>query len=101
MVNTRNTSLTRQENEDIPTASVSDVDALFATLPEEYKTVVKVITDIITNRLSEKIVNLQKDLTEKEKAINDLKINVTTLTSESTSLSFTWMTLTSMSDAIL
>ena len=81
MVNTRNTSLTRQENEDTPTTSVSDVDALLATLPEECKTVVKVITEIITNRLSEKIVNLQKDLTEKEKAINDLKINVTTLTS--------------------
>lgn len=79
MVNTRMSA--KQENEAMATTGETDVHALLETLPEEYKTVVKVITEIISTQLSEKIVNLHKEITEKDKLINCLQSEVTTLTS--------------------
>ena len=81
MVNTRNTAgqTVKVENEDMTTTSASDINALLETLPEEYKTVVKVITEIISNQISEKIARLQKDLTDKDVMINKLENNVTNL----------------------
>lgn len=83
MVNTRtsSTAMARQGNEETTTTSESDVNALLETLPEEYKTVVKVITEIISSRLSVKIADLLKELAEKDKEINHLKSEITTLTS--------------------
>ena len=53
MVNTRNTSTTRQVNEAMAVSSDSDVNTLLETLPEDHKILIKVITDIITTRLSD------------------------------------------------
>lgn len=83
MVNTRKTSTTtdKQGNETVATTSDSDtnVDALFESLPEDYKTVVKVITEILTTRLSEKIDDLQKELAEKNKQIHLMKNDILSL----------------------
>lgn len=79
MVNTRN-SASKQENEAMTTTGESDVNALLETLPEEYKIVVKVITEIISSQLSDKIVNLHKELSDKDKQINELKSEVISLT---------------------
>lgn len=81
MVNTRTSSNAKQENEATATTTETDVNALLETLPEEYKIVVKVITEIISTQFSEKIVNLHKEITEKDKLINHLTSEVTTLTS--------------------
>lgn len=69
LVNTRNSStlMTEQGYEAMATTSISDVDALLETLPVEYKTVVKEIIEIISSQLSNKIVNVHRELTEKDK----------------------------------
>lgn len=81
MVNTRHSSTekVKQDNEDMATTSDSDVNALLETLPAEYKTVVKVITEIISSQLSEKIVNMQKELKEKDTKINQLENHLASL----------------------
>ena len=92
MVNTRNTPTTKQANETVAATSdretsdsETDVDALFQSLPEEYKTVVTVITEILTTRLSDKLsdklADLQKELTEKDKQIGLMKNDILSLTS--------------------
>lgn len=67
------------DNEAMATSNETDINALLATLPEEHKVVVKVITEIISAQFSDKIVNLQKELVEKDKQINQLTCEVTTL----------------------
>ncbi len=61
-------------------ASESDINALLDTLPAEYKPVVKVITEIISSQLSDKILDLHKELIDKDKQINQLKSEVCALT---------------------
>lgn len=83
MVNTRQSSIqtTTEENGAMATTSDSDVNTLFESLPEEYKTVVKVITEMITDRLSVKLSELQKEIAVKDKQISNLKSDITSLTS--------------------
>lgn len=85
MVDTRSSSASTTRSEErgnggMITTSDTDVNALFETLPEEYKTVVKVITEIITSRISEQITDLQKQLAGKDKQIDQLKHDITSLT---------------------
>ena len=79
MVNTRNTSTTKERNEAMATTNDSDVSALFESLPEDNKTVVKVITEIITTWISDQLNDLKKELTGKDKQINHLQNDLTTL----------------------
>lgn len=83
MVNTRTTitSTIEQGNETMatPVDSESDVNELLESLPEDHKTLAKVITEIITARLNDKLSDMQNELAEKDKQINFLKNDVTTL----------------------
>ncbi|KAG0729250.1 hypothetical protein GWK47_003543 [Chionoecetes opilio] len=80
MVITRNTStLTTNQGNGATIDSESDVNALFESLPEDHKTLVKVITEIITTNLNDKLTDIQKEIAEKDKQIHLLKNDITTL----------------------
>lgn len=61
--------------------SDSEAKSLFETLPEEFKTVVKVITKIISTQVSDKLVSRQKGFTKKDTKISHLENYVTCLSS--------------------
>ena len=59
--------------------TASDVNVLLESLPEEQKTMVKVITEMISTKLSQKILDIQREVKEKDKEINLLKNDVAAL----------------------
>lgn len=82
MVITRHKT-SQQGNEEMAATSdsVSDVNTLYESLPEEYKTVVKVITEMISTRMNDQLSDLKKEQKVKDKQIDDMQNNITMLTS--------------------